>query len=232
MKKIFALLLAMTMMLCVSGAMAEHSGWTALPDGMTTLPDGMKTLSDGKYYLPNDINLGNQSLLINGDVTLCLCSRTLTGSGIFVINIQDGAHLTLQDCGANNSGCILQTWENNAIAGVGGEGRFTMHGGTVKGMNYGISTHSAPQISAGTIEGGTQAVAKYSEKVCILPGSYKVEGAFTETKVVVAKAPAAPAEPADLPSTGDESRLALWLALLGMSAAGMKMRRKNPSVGR
>lgn len=153
MKKIFALLLAMTMMLCVSGAMAEHSGWTALPDGMTTLPDGMKTLSDGKYYLPNDINLGNKSLLINGDVTLCLCSRTLTGSGIFVINIQDGAHLTLQDCGANNSGCILQTWENNAIAGVGGKGRFTMHGGTVKGMNYGISTHSAPQISAGTIEG-------------------------------------------------------------------------------
>lgn len=230
MKKIFALLLAMTMMLCVSGAMAEHSGWTALPDGMTTLPDGMKTLSDGKYYLPNDINLGNQSLLINGDVTLCLCSRTLTGSGIFVINIQDGAHLTLQDCGANNSGCI-QAWGNISLAGVGGKGRFTMHGGTVKGMNYGISTHSAPQISAGTIE-GKQAVDKYSEKVCILPGSYKVEGAFTETKVVVAKAPAAPAEPADLPSTGDESRLTLWLCLLALAGAGMKMRRKNPSVGR
>ena len=220
MKKIFALLLAMTMMLCVSGAMAEHSGWTALP---APLPDSMKTLYDGKYYLSEDINLGNQPLLIDGDVTLCLCSRTLTGSGIFVINIQDGAHLTLQDCGANNSGCILQTPENNANAGVGGSGKFTMHGGTVKGRDYGISTHSAPKISAGTIEGGTQAVFKYTEKACILSGSYKVEGAFAEKKVVVAKAPAAD----NLPRTGDPSMLGAWLALLGMSAAGMKMRKKH-----
>lgn len=224
MKKIFALLLAMTMMLCVSGAMAEHSGWTALTDGMTALPNG-------KYYLPDDIELGNQSLLINGDVTLCLCSRTLTGSGIFVINIQDGAHLTLQDCGANNSGCILQTPENNANAGVGGSGKFTMHGGTVKGRDYGISTHSAPKISAGTIEGGTQAVFKYTEKACILSGSYKVEGAFTGTRVVVAKAPAADNLPRtgdpSLPKTGDPSMLGAWLALLGVSAAGMKMRKKH-----
>ena len=40
-------------------------------------------------------------------------------------------------------------------------------------------------------------------------------------------APQQSAEVAELPKTGDASRLGAWLFLLGMSAAGMKLRRKN-----
>ena len=129
------------------------------------------------------------------------------------------------------------TVEGTESSAVRNNDTFTMHGGHVKGVTNGVDTNGAFRISAGTIESKNgKSVTKVTEEHSVLPGSYVRRGAFEENLVIVEKSPAAePQLPGgggapdagSLPQTGDASMLGAWIALLGASAMGLRIRKRR-----
>lgn len=158
MKKMMAALLALWMMLCAAGAMAECGYANTVP---------RDTLTDGTYRLP-DSGLG-YSITINGDVILCLHGKTLNG----MITIGKDAHLTLEDC--QGGGTVYAPGQSSS--GVVNNGKFTMTGGTVESQkNYGVYNQEGTFMMTGgtvkSLEG--DGVYNYND------GTFTMEGGTVE----------------------------------------------------
>lgn len=161
--------------------------------------------------------------------------------------MEDGTVTGKAGDGVDNSGSFTMHGGTVEATGSGGcgvtGGTFTMHGGHVKGVTNGVDTNGAFRISAGTIESKNgKSVTKVTEEHSVLPGSYVRRGAFEENLVIVEKSPAAePQLPGgtgmpggggapdagSLPQTGDASMLGAWIALLGASAMGLRIRKRR-----
>jgi len=139
MKKIFAALLALAMLLCAGSALAD--GWLPLPDADST---GNITLEAGMpYELVQDVEItGVVNVKPGAPVKLMLSGRTLTCQRI---TIPRGASLELYD---TNGGTV-----SGKEDGVQNYGRFTMHGGTVTGKEDGVQNYGCFTMHGGTVTG-------------------------------------------------------------------------------
>lgn len=159
---------------------------------------------------------GKSGVENKGKGTFTMHDGTVTGTRYYGVT---GGVFTMH-------GGLVQVTDRIGGCGVQ-DSRFTMNGGTVKGAACGVDVGGSFSISAGRIEAspGSAVSRKVTEEKSILPGSYKVDGAFSGPYVVVAKRPqeAVP----ELPQTGDASMLGAWMCLLGASAAAMRLRRKK-----
>ncbi len=130
----------------------DDSEWkTTKYDGTTYLP-----LEKGSYYLETDLTLNQYSILISGDVTLCLngCSITCENPStnyVIAVYADTASKLTLTDC--KNIGKI----EGGKSAAVELRRGYTlnMYGGTISGNNGGVfaGTDSEFNMSGGEITG-------------------------------------------------------------------------------
>lgn len=101
-------------------------------EGITELADATKT---GNYYLMNSVTrTTNGSWFCNNDVNLCLNGYSITAEhDSYTIRVQNGAKLTLTDCG-QKSGTITHGSSNTGSGVMVNNGcSFTMYGGTICG---------------------------------------------------------------------------------------------------
>ncbi len=126
-----------------------------------------KKLSGGTYYLTGNIELGNNTLCIYDDVTLCLNGYSITSSNTYkaVINISRDAgnpspKLTLCDCKRGGTVEYGKITNNSVDAGNSGVsvhdgGNFVMYGGEIT-QNTGRKAGGV-YVEAGGIEPGYRA---------------------------------------------------------------------------
>lgn len=156
-------------------------GWKIIFSEADIPIDGV--LTDGSYCLAGDIAL-TSSLIIRGDVTLCLNGYMLEGSGDdSVIKTESGSEFTLCDCNGSNQTHVINGVAINGgvITGgsayqgggiyIGTQGTFNMTGGTVafNSASYGggiyiagNSTYSSTFIMAGGSVIGNEVTGDYS----------------------------------------------------------------------
>ena len=133
----------------------NHAGATELKmDGDTLKKDGRDwtpaagsdnlTLKAGSYYLSTDLTLTNCSILISGNVTLCLngndivCDgKTNDGHVISVGAYDTTAHLTLTDC-QTTAGTIDGGGKASPVVNLCGGCGLDMYGGTITGGGVGV----------------------------------------------------------------------------------------------
>ena len=99
-RKLWTLLLALgaALALCVGASAANGTKLETLPGG--------QTLSSGEYYLDGDVTI-SQTITVSGTVTLDLNGHVLQYKNDEVhgspLAVEDGAHLTIQDSGSNET---------------------------------------------------------------------------------------------------------------------------------
>ena len=121
--------------------------------------DGNWLLNGGNYYLRTDVENYkafsvvkiNHTIVIKGNVTICLNGQTLEsiGENMPVFEVQSDATLTLTDCQNNNKGKVTHA---SGVAGCGVKvesgGTFNMYSGTITG-------NTASQGGGVCVNGGT-----------------------------------------------------------------------------
>lgn len=172
MKKIFAALLALAMLLCAGSALAD--GWLPLPDADST---GNITLEAGKAYMLEDGGkaiTGVVNVAAGAPVKLHLNGQTLTCQRI---TIPQDASLELYDTqggtvsgrgqGVYNYGTF--TLHNGEVIGTGSSAKgvsnsniFVMHGGTVTGESAGVQNNGDFTMHGGTVTGQEDGVKNYT----------------------------------------------------------------------
>ena len=148
----------------ICGATCTHGGRhpALVWEGITDLADAANA---GNYYLMDSVTRTDEfgSFFCNNDVNLCLNGHSITAEhDSYTIRVQNGAKLTLTDCGGNsgtithgsdktgsgvmvNNGCSFIMY-GGTICGntaadsgsgviVNGGSRFTMYGGAITGNN-------------------------------------------------------------------------------------------------
>ena len=148
----------------ICGATCTHGGIhpALVWEGITDLADAANA---GNYYLMDSVTRTDEfgSFFCNNDVNLCLNGHSITAEhDSYTIRVQNGAKLTLTDCGGNsgtithgsdkmgsgvmvNNGCSFIMYGgticgNTAVDSgsgviVNGGSRFTMYGGAITGNN-------------------------------------------------------------------------------------------------
>lgn len=112
---------------CTHGGIHPALVW----EGITEMAEAKK----GNYYLMNSVpRTTNGSWFCNNDVNLCLNGYSITAEhDSYTIRVQNGAKLTLTDCG-QKSGTITHGSSNTGSGVMVNNGcSFTMYGGTICG---------------------------------------------------------------------------------------------------
>ena len=128
-------------------------------------------LSTGNYYLADDLTLGDDALVIQGEVSLCLNGHKITVNNYISVNTFSGSStsfslcdcdskengyitkaeestvrygvIVYSDCFFNMYGGIIKGFTNSAGGGVQGyDGDFNMYGGEITGNNWGVKAYS------------------------------------------------------------------------------------------
>ena len=128
-------------------------------------------LSTGNYYLADDLTLGDDALVIQGEVSLCLNGHKITVNKYISVNTFSGSStsfslcdcdnkesgyitkaegstvrygvIVYSDCFFNMYGGIIKGFTNSAGGGVQGyDGDFNMYGGEITGNNWGVKAYS------------------------------------------------------------------------------------------
>ena len=158
-------------------AAGNHTGFTELymeegEDGTSTLKkDGKEwtpavgsdnlTLEAGSYYLSTALTLTDYSILISGNVTLCLNGKNIVCNGetkdghvISVGAYGTTAHLTLTDC-QTTAGTIDGGGNASPVVNLYGDCGLDMYGGTITGGGVGVyvDTGCTFKMSGGAITG-------------------------------------------------------------------------------
>ena len=135
--------------------MKDGKDWTPA-DGSDNL-----TLKAGSYYLSTGLTLTNYSILISGNVTLCLngndivCDgKTKDGHVISVGAYGTTAHLTLTDC-QTTAGTINGGGKASTVVNLYGGCEMDMYGGTITGGGVGVyvDNRCTFKMSGGAITG-------------------------------------------------------------------------------
>lgn len=209
-------------------------------DGGSEITGGTFTMNGGTVLKTSVLghaveNDGGEFIMTGGmvSVTSDVANGVENNGGTFTMNGGMVSTMGMSSCGVKNSWISVRA-DGEMFEYIGGT--FTMNGGAVEaagesgvGVQNDAEDGAVFTISEGRISGGECAVSEgayplaedEAEKTYILPGSYKVSGAFGGTEVVVAKIPGS------LPQTGDASMLGAWVMLLGAAGAGLKIRRKR-----
>jgi len=122
---------------CAQSAHVGTGAWKSLNETVSGFTASSK-LPAGNYYLDANLSLDHY-LALDGDVTLCLNGKTLTGKAgkNYIINTGKSHKLDICDC---LGGGVIGNWNgstsNTASAILVGEGAtVNMHGGTISGVN-------------------------------------------------------------------------------------------------
>ena len=95
-------------------------------------------LSTGNYYLADDLTLGDDALVIQGEVSLCLNGHKITVNKYISVNTFSGSStsFSLCDCDNKESGYITKAEESTVRYGVivYSDCFFNMYGGIIKGF--------------------------------------------------------------------------------------------------
>lgn len=155
------LVLAMALGLLPTAALAleepahDHTGWTAVTMGESCIKLGgeeqsSNTLHNGCYYLDADVNV---SLIVTGEVSLCLNGHSVTVSGGDAVKISDRASLTLWDCAAGSTGKVAYTGTSSSY-GIYNLGTLTLHSGAVESTYRGVynSSNSTFTMTGGSVK--------------------------------------------------------------------------------
>ena len=178
MKKMFALVLALLMMLCAAGAMAETCPGHKAITSETELADFFK--DGGKACLQKEINLTGLGSCEDPIVChLCLHGNALYGA----LDLENGFELHLYD---NVGGGKLE--DNNPTVVKVDEGTFVLHSGTVSTEEEGddldgvvtVWSYGTFEMLGGKIEGVSGLVANHG-KTSIRGGSLTASGGMGVT---------------------------------------------------
>lgn len=102
-------------------------------EGITDLADATKA---GNYYLMESVTRPEKTgpLFCNNDVNLCLNGHSITAEhDSYTIRVQNGAKLTLTDCGQKSGTITHGSGKTGSGVMVNNGGSFTMYGGTICG---------------------------------------------------------------------------------------------------
>ncbi len=122
----------------------SHSTGTDIPTWQAWESSASLPSQTGYYYLTQNVAMGDAWLLYeNQSITLCLNGYNITtddsGYGS-VINVGQGVSLAICDC--EGTGVISYTGTGNKPDGVNNYGKFDFYGGTITGVDNGVSNAS------------------------------------------------------------------------------------------
>ncbi len=141
-----------------------------LSQNWSPFPSDTSTLTSGNYYLESSINFaGTNSLVINGDVSICLNGYNIYKYGTSsVIDVKSGT-LTISDC-VGTGKIFVSTGNSNFFGGGGaisltGNGNLDVYGGTVScdGIGAAISCNTTGNLTVynGQIKGEYEGIDIY-----------------------------------------------------------------------
>lgn len=119
----------------ICGATCTHGGRhpALVWEGITDLADAANA---GNYYLMDSVTRTDEfgSFFCNNDVNLCLNGHSITAEhDSYTIRVQNGAKLTLTDCGGNSGMITHGSDKTGSGVMVNADCSFTMYGGTICG---------------------------------------------------------------------------------------------------
>lgn len=135
----------------ICGATCTHGGRhpALVWEGITDLADAANA---GNYYLMDSVTRTDEfgSFFCNNDVNLCLNGHSITAEhDSYTIRVQNGAKLTLTDCGGN-SGTITHGSDKTGSGVMVNNGcSFIMYGGTICG-NTAVDSGSGVIVNGGS----------------------------------------------------------------------------------
>mgnify|MGYP004610773269 CR=1 FL=1 len=135
----------------ICGATCTHGGRhpALVWEGITDLADAANA---GNYYLMDSVTRTDEfgSFFCNNDVNLCLNGHSITAEhDSYTIRVQNGAKLTLTDCGGN-SGTITHGSDKMGSGVMVNNGcSFIMYGGTICG-NTAVDSGSGVIVNGGS----------------------------------------------------------------------------------
>lgn len=161
-KRILSLLLAACMLLTLmpmaalaDGGSTSDEDWTVLKSYAAATPEGKKAISlaAGKYYLSDDLDLGDKWLQaenVSGDITIDLKGHVLSGSSNTCTIKVNGSKLTVQDSGSAQENTVdSKTFTGGVIYNSSGK---------VIGVEGTVENNPTLTLTGGTI---------YSTKQCV-----------------------------------------------------------------
>lgn len=132
----------------------SHDGWTAVT-GEDDLAPVNNIIEPDNYYLDQNIPVRNTLIVQSGTVRICLHGHTLSSSETWVIHVDSGAELIIEDCSGGDGVIFNSKYHGLEVFGgkvrlingrieaaangvIVNRGSLLVSGGKIKGSNNGI----------------------------------------------------------------------------------------------